>query len=303
MTEEIEFAGYLPISLVTAIQAYIDYEHHILEMKLKRRDEPETEKLRERWATHRQRRLPKYHRRMACLRIIAEPSDGMRKAVIAFGFDSAEDWQWLIGAILFASEDHSGDREKLKRARAQLDKLVAAAEQLDLMAEEFVELMAKLPTGWPATVSSGRISRLQFVWNWQYRLNNEVPLEERGSFLDHLHRKILEARQSNKKTAFIRALGYHLTIPYMTEDGARRIINLEPNVIRGIADIANAVLDDPDDDVSYDTVRKVLRPAVIEENRLACERWRAARLRRKKEFEARRNSRALASSLEKSTEE
>lgn len=62
------------------------------------------------------------------------------------------------------------------------------------------------------------------------------------------------------------------------------------------------MLDDPDDDVSYDTVRKALRPAVIEKNRLAYERWRVARLRKQQEYEARRNSRALAIPLEKSTE-
>jgi hypothetical protein len=302
MTEEIEFADYLPVSLVTALQAYIDWEHRILEEKWKRRDETETEELRERWATYRQRRLPTYHRRMACLRAMGQPSDEMWKAVAAFGFESADHWEWLIRAVLFASEDHSAHRVNVRRARTQMIKLVAAAEQLDLMAEEFTELMRKLPRGWPATVSFGWKRRLQFVWNWQDRLNNEVPLEERDSFLAHVQRNIIDARQLNKKTAFVRALGYHLTLPYETEDGERRIIDLEPNVVRGIAHVANAVLDDPNDDVSYDTVRKALRPAVIEKNRLAYERWREARHRKQQEYEARRNSRALAISLEKSTE-
>ena len=155
MTEEIEFAGYLPVNLVTALQAYIDWEHRILEQKMKHRDETETEERRERWANYRQRRLPTYHRRMACLRAMAEPSDEMWKAVAAFGFESADHWEWLIRAVLFASEDHSAHRANVRRARTQLIKLVAAAEQLDLMAEEFAELMGKLPRGWPATMSFG----------------------------------------------------------------------------------------------------------------------------------------------------
>lgn len=158
-------------------------------------------------------------------------------ALLTLEISSDDQWESFVLAAAGAYRNYGDIRERLRKARELITEIAEEVSKLSRLVEQFLNL------------GIANDSELELLRLPLRRTTKEIQKVSIGPTEGPIY-AAMRSRQRNERTEYLRAFDNLLNEYQLTARSA--------SFIKAITIVANVVINDPEQDVTYDDVRKVL---------------------------------------------